>query len=349
MGKRTFRGGLAVASLVLLATSCAGEQSLLPLDARPDRTESPPFELSTVLAGGARGDDLVVVQADTDRVAIRFADGTWSELPAIDATGSWLYRSTGSDIIAGGYRCDALSEDGGCERGTPSFLRLEDDLSGWRELDLSPTGTPVSGEMELTAQLVAGDRALFSVGAETYLVDSGGEVRSFAHGEGWCVVGDLLVQGTDAVIERPGPYVPERFYTRLQLVSLADPDAAPEVVELSDPIPVLGGQICGATHVSIVGGGTAEWVFDVTERAVTRIESNSREAGVEGALQVDGHDAISPDGATHYAAGRGRTWTRTGLEPWQDTGLELMRLWATDSAVLGLDATTNEVVELTSP
>ena len=155
--------------------------------------------------------------------------------------------------------------------------------------------------------------------------------------------------GTDAVIERPGPYVPERFYTRLQLVSLADPDAAPEVVELSDPIPVLGGRVCGAAHVSIVGDGTAEWVFDVTERAVTRIESNSREAGVQGALQIDGHDAISPDGATHYATGRGRTWSRTGLEPWQNTGLELVRLWATDTAVLGVDATTNEVVELASP
>ncbi len=346
MGKRTFRGLLAAASLVLLAASCAGEQSLLPLDAGPGRTESPPFELSTVSAGGARGDDLVVVQAGTDRVAIRFADGTWSELPAIDATGSWLYRSTGSDIIAGGYRCDALSEDGGCERGAPSFLRLEDDLSGWRELDQSPPGTPVSGEIELTAQLVAGDRALFTVGARTSLVDSGGEVRSFAHGEGWCVVGDLLVQGTDAVIEQPGPHMPELFYTRLQLVSLADPDAAPEAVELSDPIPVLGEHVCGATHVSIVGDGTAEWVFDVTERAVTRIESNSREAGVQGALQVDGHAAISPDGATLYANGSGRTWSRTGLEPWQDTGLGLTRLWATDSAVLALDAASNQVIEL---
>lgn len=351
MRSRSSGWWVIVAALAWLSVSCVGDgTSSSPPSSTPERSESPPFALSTVQAGGARGDDLVVVQADTGRVAMRFADGTWSELPPIDETGSWLYRSTGSSVIAGGYRCDALTNEGVCEGGSPSFHRLAEDLSGWDELDVPMPAEPFRDNVEITAELVTGGSAIFYVDAESYLVDADGQVSRFTPRWVLCVIDGALVEPVeDAIIDRPGTFATEQFLTRLRLVSLADLTGPPEVVELPEPVPVLGEVICGAGKVSIVGEGTTEWVFDVAERTLTRIESNSRSAGVQGAQQLDGHAATSPDGTTLFAGGYGRTWSRTGLEPWQDTGRPLIAVWATDSAVLGLDPSSDEVVELSGP
>ncbi|MFN7148578.1 MAG: hypothetical protein ACK4V6_03775 [Microthrixaceae bacterium] len=355
------RWGMAalVAMCVLSNAACGGTDESRATPTTSDvRSSTPPFELATVAAGGGRGSDLVVVQFESNRAAVRFADGTWTEIPGIEATGSWLYRSIGSTVIAGGFRCESLSEDGACPEGEPSFFMLEDDLSGWRELDAPPATVPLSDEIELTALPATTGWAMFSVGADTYLVDDAGAVSRFEAGHGLCAVDGTLVR--PVIVPRPadGSEVDiatlhsSGVETRIggfELVSLADPSAAPTTVPITDPVSTTADEVCGGGRVSIVADdGSTEWVLDVADRTVTRIESNSNEARVAGGLQIDGGSATSPEGSTVHVSNRadGRTWRRTGLEPWQDTGLELHGVYATDTAVLGLDAAANQVVEL---
>lgn len=338
---------LALCVLSISACGDSGESSATSTTAS-ERASTPPFELSTVVGGGGRGADFVAVQADSNRVAVRFADGTWEEIPAIDATGSWLYRSIGSTVIAGGYRCESPPAGGSCADGEPTFFMLDDDLSGWRELEAPPATDALSGEIELTALPATSGRAMFSVGADTYLVDTGGGVSRFEAGQGPCAFDGTLVR--TVVVPGSGDGSGEgRRIGGFELISLADPSAAPVTVTTPDPIPTTGGEVCGAGQVSIVAGeGSTEWVLDVAGRTVTRIESNTNEAGVAGGLQINGGTATSPDGSTIFVShgANGHTWQRTGLEPWQDTGLELAGVYATDTAVLGLDTSTNQVIEL---
>jgi hypothetical protein len=280
------------------------------------------------------------------------------EIPGIDATGSWLYRSIGSTVVAGGFRCKSQPVDGTCADAEPSFFMLEDDLSGWRELEAPAATAPMSDEVELTALPATGGWALFSVGADTYLVDDTGDVSRFEAGGGLCAVDGSLVRSV--VLPRPadGSEVDilelrrsgvELWIGGFELISLSDPSAVPITVPIADRLPIFADVVCGAGWASIVSDdGGVEWVLDVADRSVVRIESNSNEAGVAGGLQIDGRTATSPDGSTTFVSNGagGRTWRRTGLEPWQDTGLELHGVDATDTAVLGLDTAANEVVEL---
>lgn len=347
---------------VAIGAACAGTDAPRAASTTSQvRSPTPPFDLATVGAGGGRGSDLAVVQVESNRAAVRFADGTWAEIPGIDATGSWLYRSIGSTMVAGGFRCETPSVDGTCADGEPSFFMLEDDLSGWRELEAPAATSPLSGEIELTALPATSGWAMFSVGADTYLVDDAGDVSRFEAGGGLCAVDGTLVRSV--VLPRPadGSEVDivelrrsgvELRIGGFELISLSDSSVAPITIPIADPVSIVADVVCGAGWVSIVADdGGMEWVLDVEGRAVTRIESNSNDAGVAGGLQIDGRTATSPDGSTTFVShgADGRTWRRTGLEPWKDTGLELHGVYATDAAVLGLDTAANETVELPMP
>lgn len=338
---------LAGASIVvstLLLVACGGPgHSTATTQARSD---TPPFDVSTIAGAASRGDDLVVVQERTNRVAIRWADGSWSEAPAIDAEGSWFYRTVGPTVVAGGFECDSLDDAGGCAGAEPSFYRFAED--GWQKLDAPDPTQPLRAEVELTAEQRLRDWGLFKVGgADTYLVDARGDVTLFDHGY-ICAVDDSVVSAA-APGESHGPPPPERFFNAFEIRSLSRPADPPAIVAAPEPIPMLGEQICGAGHVStVVPGGTTEWVLDVSDATVSRVESNSNAVGVVGAEGLEAGAATSPDGDTLFrrTGQDGRTMRRTGSGPWNDTGLELSGLWATESGVIGLDAASGTFVEV---
>ena len=342
----------AVVALCLVGVSCSSGEKVDSTSATsPGRSESPPFDLATMTGAAGRGDDLVVVQEGTNRAAIRWADGSWSEAPGIDAEGFWFYRTVGPTVVAGGYECDSLNDEGGCEGAEPLFYRLEDD--GWQELDApEPSqplgGGPLDGEVELTAVRGPRDWGLFRVGgADTYLVDARGEVDLFDHGF-MCAVDDTVVSAAENRDSQGGP-VQEGSFDAFELRSLSAPSDPPVVVAVPEPIPILAQPVCGAGHVSVVTpGGSTEWALDVSEATVTRIESNSNEARIVGVENIEAGAATSPDGNTLFqrTGPDGRTMRRIGLGPWEDTGLELSGLWATDSDVIGLETATGTLVEL---
>ncbi|HTN99920.1 MAG TPA: hypothetical protein VL068_04525 [Microthrixaceae bacterium] len=331
----------------LLLTACRNSER--PVALAPGRSETPPFDLETRAGAAVRGEELVVAQQGTNRIAVRWADGSWSEAPGIKAEGFWYYRTVGPTVVAGGYQCESMSDESGCEGVTPSFYRLAADLSGWQKLDSPKPTQPLTANVEVRAEQGLRAWALFSVGgADTFLVGTDGTVKLL--GEGFlCAISDTVVEAADVTVGSLGYAQLEESFTTFKIRSLAKPSDPPVVVAAPEPIPMLGQAICGAGYVSIVApNGETEWALNVSDGTVTRFESNTNAVGAQGATGVEAGAATSPDGNTLFkrTGANGRTMRRTGLGLWEDTGLELSGVWATDSGVIGLKIGANTFIEL---
>lgn len=353
------RAGLVLV-VVAMAASCgdsgtSGESSPTTLD----RLTEAPLDLTAGVQVAGRGEDLVVIESGTNDAAIRWAtDGTWSALPSIGVNGAWEYVTVGPTVVAGGYECQSDDDGTGyCPDAIVTYFRLAEDLSSWERLDApAPEAT---SDIEMTASIGPQDHALFIAGNDELVIDADGEVNDVSFGpyglRGFnCVVGDTVVSVSAAAPTEPvdeGALPVDRVVDGIGTQSLAAPGGDWDPVEPFPPgIPSqVGLRICGAGFVAILPEtGTTEWVFDLAERTVRPVESNTLEMVQSPTFMRPGDQAQAPDGTTLFVRNfDGRTVRRDGLGPWEDTGLVLDGVWATDSAVWGLESTSHEFVTLT--
>lgn len=352
------RAGLVLV-VVVMAASCgdsstAGESSPAALE----RLVEAPVDLAAGVQVAGRGEDLVVIEAGTNDVAIRWtSDSTWSALPSIGVDGAWQYVTVGPTVVAGGYECRSGDDGTGyCADATVTYFRLAEDLSGWERLDAPAPAT--TSDLDLTASIGPQDHALFIAGNDELVIDADGEANDVSFGayglRGFnCVVGDTVVGVSAAAPTEPvdeGALPVDRVVDGIGTQSLAAPSGDWDPVEpFPSGIPSqVGLRICGAGYVAILPeAGTTEWVFDIAARTVQPVESNTLEMVQSPTFMRPGDQAEAPDGATLFVRNfDGRTVRRDGLGLWEDTGLVLDGVWATDSAVWGLDSTTHEFVRV---
>jgi hypothetical protein len=346
--------------VVAVAASCgdssaSGESSPAALE----RLAEAPVDLAAGVQVAGRGEDLVVIEAGTNDVAIRWtSDGTWSALPPIGVDGSWQYVTVGPTVVAGGYECRSDDDGAGhCPDATVTYFRLAEDLSGWERLDApAPEAT---SDVEMTASIGPQEHALFVAGNDELVIDAAGEVTDVDFGayglRGFnCVVGDTVVGVSAAAPTAPvdeGALPVDRVVDGIGTQSLAAPSGDWDPIEpfLSGIPSEVGLRICGAGYVAILPeAGTTEWVFDLADRTVQPVESNTLEMVQSPTFMRPGDQAEAPDGTTLFVRNfDGRTVRRKGLGLWDDTGLVLDGVWSTASAVWGLDSTSHEFVTLT--
>ena len=341
-----------VVALCLISVSCTSGETADPTSTTsPARTDEPPFEPVGFNAAG-RGNDLVVIDALSDQMAIRFADGTWSALPSIPDNGVWRYVTVGPTVVAGGYSCAGQNPDGECS-GDVSAFRLAEDLSAWERLDTPKES--VDPETEMTVTTGPQEVGVFNIGQLSLAIDSDGTVTTLdapsvptPNGAVSCVVDDTRViaaYGPEADLTLPVPVV-----DAVAMQPLAAPDSDWTPVE---PVPAgiqnwIGRRICGPGYMSILPqAGTAEWVVDLATATLSQIESNTLEMVADPGYMDPGEQAIAADIDTVYVTNtNGRTVRRTGLGPWEDTGVNVTAIYATGSAVWGFDPTAGDFIQL---
>ncbi len=346
--------------VVAIAASCGDSGTAGPSSPTTlERLTEAPLDLAAAVQVAGRGDDLVVIESGTNDAAIRWAsDGSWSSLPSIGVNGAWQYVTVGPTVVAGGYECNSDDDGTGyCPDAHVTYFRLAEDLSSWKRLDApAPEAT---SDIEMTASIGPQDHALFIAGSDELVIDADGEVNDVSFGpyglRGFnCVVGDTVVGVSAAAPTEPvddGALPIDRVVDGIGTQSLAGPSGDWDPVEpFPSGIPSqVGRRICGAGYVAILPeAGTTEWVFDVAERTVQPVESNTLEMVQSPTSMRPGDQAQAPNRTTLFVRNfDGRTVRRDGLGLWDDTGLVLDGVWSTASAVWGLDSTRHEFVEVT--
>lgn len=284
-------------------------------------------------------------------VAIRFTDGTWSELPQIEDEGVWRYVTVGPTVVAGGYSCTDESAEDACG-GEVSAFRLAEDLSDWERLDTPKES--LGPEPELTVTTGPQNVGVFDIGQLSLVIDADGTVTTLTspfptpNGGTSCVVNDTRIvaaYGPADELTLPVPIV-----EAVGVQSLSPPNGDWEPI---DPVPEgiqnwIGRRICGPNYMSILPqAGTTEWVIDPSSGTLSPIESNTLEMVPDSGYMDPGEQAIVPGSDTVYVTNSdGRAVRRTGLGPWEDTGVDVAGVHATDSAVWGFDTDIGDFIQV---